>query len=118
MSNRPERSCILTVNGGSSSLKFAVFDWQMTAENLPERLLAGRIERIGLPDARATVVGPDGQERETWPVTAPDLVGAAEVLIGWVEKHVGSRALAAVGHRVVHGGPHYYRPELVTAELV
>ncbi len=48
---RAERSCFLTINGGSSSLKFALF----TAADPPERLLAGRIERIGLPGPRLTV---------------------------------------------------------------
>ena len=55
---------------------------------------------------------------ETWPVSAPDLAAAAEVLIDWLEKHVGTQALAGVGHRVVHGGPHYHRPEPITAELI
>jgi acetate kinase len=117
-SNRPERSCILTVNGGSSSLKFALFDRKSAPNGSPERLLAGRIERIGLPDARASVTGPDGQMRETWPISAPALGAAAEVLIDWIEEHVGCEALGGVGHRVVHGGPIYHRPEPVTVGLI
>jgi acetate kinase len=117
-SDKPDRSCILTVNGGSSSLKFAVFEWKSTANSSPERLLAGRIERIGLPDAKATVSGLDGQKPESWPVSASDLGSAAQVLIDSVEKHVGSAALAGVGHRIVHGGPRYFRPELITAEVI
>ena len=80
--------------------------------------MTARIERIGLADARATVTGLDGLEPETWPVSAPDLGAAAEVFIEWLEKRVGCKALAGVGHRVVHGGPSYYRPEPITAELV
>jgi acetate kinase len=118
VSNRPERSCILTVNGGSSSLKFAVFAEKSPANHLLERLVAGRIERIGLPDARATVSSPDGQLRDTWPVNAPELGAAAEALINWLENHVGYGALNGVGHRVVHGGPRYHRPALITAELI
>jgi acetate kinase len=117
-SNLPERSCILTVNGGSSSLKFALFDRTLTEGNSPVRRLAGRIERIGLPDARATVAGPDGKVWDEWSASVPDLAAAAEVLIDWLEKHVGSVALAGVGHRVVHGGPRYYRPEVITPELI
>ena len=48
----------------------------------------------------------------------PDLGAAAEVLIDWLEKHVGTEALAGVGHRVVHGGPHYHQPTTITAELI
>ena len=81
VSNRLDRSCILTINGGSSSLKFALFDGKSAPANSPERLLTGRIERIGLPDARASVSGPDGSVWETWPVSASDLGAAAEVLI-------------------------------------
>jgi acetate kinase len=116
--NRPPRSCILTVNGGSSSLKFAVFAHQQAQAGSPERLIAGKIERIGLPDARVTVAGPDGKVGQTWPVTAPDLASSAEVLITWLDRHVGCEALAGVGHRVVHGGPRYHRPEPITAEVI
>jgi acetate kinase len=116
--DRPDRSCILTVNGGSSSLKFAIFDESSARANRPDRLVKGRIERIGLADARAIVFGPDGQQRETWPVSAADLGAAAEVFIEWLEKHFGCKALCGVGHRVVHGGPRYHRPEPITAELI
>jgi acetate kinase len=117
--NRPPRSCILTVNGGSSSLKFALFDYQQAhAGSSLERVIAGKIERIGLPDACVTVSEPDGKVRETWTVTAPDLGASAEVLITWLDKHVGREALAGVGHRVVHGGPRFHHPEPITAEVI
>ena len=96
----------------------ALFDAKTTASNRPDRILACRIERIGLPDARATVTSPDGQKRESWPLSAPDLGAAAESFIEWIEKHVGRRTLAGVGHRVVHGGPNYHCPETITAELI
>jgi acetate kinase len=118
LSNRPDPSCVLTVNGGSSSLKFALFEWKPSPESDLERLLAGRVERIGLPDARALVSGPDGKVRETWPVNARDLGAAAQVLIDWLERDDMTARLAGVGHRVVHGGPRYYRPEPITAEVI
>jgi acetate kinase len=116
--DRPDRSCILTINGGSSSLKFALFDASPTDNDRYDRLASGRIERIGLADPQATVIGPDGEKRETWPVTAPDLGAAAQVAIDWLDKRVGTKAIAGVGHRVVHGGPRYFRPEPITAELI
>jgi acetate kinase len=40
------------------------------------------------------------------------------LLIDWLEREVGFTAVAAVGHRVVHGGSRYQEPERVTAELI
>ncbi len=116
--NRPERSCILTVNGGSSSLKFALFGRKPTFAESPERMVTGRIERVGLADAQATVCSPNGTVNETWAVSAADLGAAAESVIDWLERHVGCKSIGGVGHRVVHGGPRYHRPTAITAELI
>ena len=75
VSNRPGRSCILTVNGGSSSLKFALFDEKAAPNWRAQARLGGEITRIGLPDARLTVVGPDGNGSDTKPANIPDLGG-------------------------------------------
>jgi len=48
-SERVDRPCILTINGGSSSLRFALF---ALTDGL-ERLLSGRVERIGMPGTRS-----------------------------------------------------------------
>ena len=52
------------------------------------------------------------------PVTAPDHGAAVGVLMDWLEQHGGTDALAAVGHRVVHGGPKYCEPQRITASVV
>jgi acetate kinase len=116
--HRLPRSCILTVNGGSSSLKFAVFDHGQARAGSPQRVMAGKIERIGLPDARLSVSGPDGKAMEASNVDVADLGASAEVLVVLLDKHIGCEALAGVGHRVVHGGPRYHRPEPITAEVI
>ncbi len=108
-----ERSRILTVNGGSSSLKFALFD----RERPTSRTATGRIERIGSAGARLVAVGEDGERRDE-PVEARDQGAAAEVLIDWLSRGVGLAAVAAVGHRVVHGGGRYSRPEPVTDAML
>ena len=51
-------------------------------------------------------------------MTAPDHTAAVGALMDWIEEHSGPDALAAVGHRVVHGGPKYSRPERITAEML
>ena len=103
---------ILTINGGSSSIKFALFD----SETSPKRILAGGIERIGLPDATWHAKGLDDADTFSRPVTAPNHKAAVAILMDWIEKRRGS--LAAVGHRVVHGGPKYSAPQRITPEMV
>ena len=108
----PDR--ILTINGGSSSLKFALYE--LTDPSL--RLLSGNVDRIGLKDARWAVAYSGGGREEDHPVDAPDQKAAVGLLIDWLEGAVGFAEIAAVGHRVVHGGSRYHQPELVTAELI
>jgi len=104
---------ILTINGGSSSIKFGLFDDGQP----PERLLAGKIDRIGLANAELSVSGSD-KPRESRQVHAPTQTAATTELMNWLEQRAGLNALAAVGHRIVHGGPHYSAPELVRPELL
>jgi acetate kinase len=106
--------CILTINGGSSSIKFALFQGDASLR----RILAGRMERIGLPPSTFEVRGVDKTANFSREMTAPDHTTAAATLMDWVEEEIGPAALMAVGHRVVHGGPRYSEPHLITKELV
>jgi acetate kinase len=105
--------CVLTVNGGSSSIKFALY----RAASPTTRLLSGKIERIGLPRPVLTIH--DGA-RKTDPrvIAAPDHRAAGEFLIGWLERHVGFAKVAGVGHRVVHGGLKLSEAQRITPQLV
>ncbi|MGP1677642.1 MAG: acetate/propionate family kinase [Burkholderiales bacterium] len=105
---------ILTINGGSSSIKFALFE----AADSPRRILAGAIERIGLPDSSMRVKGADQADNFSRPVTAPDHTVAVDALMDWIEARSARDALTAVGHRVVHGGPKYSQPQRITADMV
>lgn len=92
---------ILAVNGGSSSIKFALYDTD-------EKLLSGKIERIGQGNALLTYMDSrrGGRDRKTEQVSveAPDLAAGGLFLLGWLEKRGDVFPLVAVGHRVVHGG--------------
>jgi acetate kinase len=114
LSHRPDRSCILTINGGSSSLKFALYD----RADPPVRLMSGRVERIGQSDARFVTAGADGARTEDRRVDASDPGAAVRLVIDHLEGSVGCAALAVVGHRVVHGGGRYAQPEPITADLI
>src|SRR6516164_6007029 len=110
----PGKSGILTVNGGSSSIKIALFD----AANSMERVLKGRIERIGSPGSKFSIKGitpADSFERD---IKAPDHHAAVEVLMDWVQERFRPGELLAVGHRVVHGGPKYLEAQLLTREMI
>ena len=111
---QPANPRILTINGGSSSIKFAIFD----AGDSLRRSLEGGIERIGLPEATLRVKGSDQADSFSRLVTAPDHTVAVGALMDWIEGRSGRGTLTAVGHRVVHGGPKYYKPERITAEMV
>ncbi len=107
-------SCILTINGGSSSIKFALFD----VEHRLQRILAGSIERIGLPEATFVVKGMNQADTFTRSVTAANHTAAVGLLMDWIEERFRRGELTAVGHRVVHGGPKYSEPQRITTEMV
>ncbi len=105
---------ILTLNAGSSSLKFALF----SAIKNPRRLWSGAIDRIGLPgahfqlsDARKTVVMDE-------PGSLDSHEAALTRLLSTIASLPGTLDLVAVGHRVVHGGPECDCPKRVTPALM
>ena len=111
---KPDSPHILTINGGSSSIKLALFE----AGNSLQRILEGGIERIGTSEAAFCVKASDQADSFSHPLTAPDHAVAVAALMDWVEKRSGRHALTAVGHRVVHGGPKYCKPERITPQMV
>ena len=111
---KPANPCILTINGGSSSIKFAMFE----AGDSFRRILEGGIDRIGLPEATMRVKGVNEADNFSRPVTAPNHTVAVGALMDLIEKRGGRDALTAVGHRVVQGGPKYCEPQLITAEML
>lgn len=97
--NAPAQKTILALNGGSSSIKFALFD----AGNLQNRTLYGKIERIGIAGTALTAVVPGQTKPVNEKLPAGDFAAAIQFLIDWLEKHAPLNNMAAIGHRVVHG---------------
>jgi len=108
------RPLILAINGGSSSIKFSLFK----AGGSLRRILQGAIERIGLQQGTLKVKGVDPADHVSRPVTVPDQTVAVDVLMDWIEQHSRHGALTAVGHRVVHGGPHFSTPQRITVAMI
>jgi acetate kinase len=106
-------SCILTINGGSSSIKFALYH----VEEPLKRGLHGKVDRIGLSGTNLTFNDPNRSQQESCDVAASDHKSAANFLIDWLEKQNGFESVHAVGHRMVHGMKHT-DPEIVTQDLL
>lgn len=107
-------SRILTVNGGSSSIKFALFNMDASLE----RVVRGSIEGVGGPKSNFKVKGSSQSDTVERSVAAPDHQAAVGLLMDWIEKRIDRDALCAVGHRIVHGGPKYWQPQRITPEMI
>jgi len=108
---------ILVVNAGSSSVKFQVFS--IAPDQTLLRRLRGQMDGIGTrPKLR--VVDSAGVElvAQTYPVaTVPDVPAALDASAAWLREQLQVKPVA-VGHRVVHGGPHFDGPVLVNQDVL
>ena len=103
---------ILVVNAGSSSIKFQLFS--VAARDQLQRQLKGQIEGIGVRP-RLIVKETEGQPpiEEEWSASeVATLPQALEKLVAFLRARLGSLP-AAIGHRVVHGGPDYSEPAVI-----
>ena len=108
-----EKPSILTINGGSSSIKFALYE----AVKPLKRGLHGTVDRIGLSGTNLTFHDADGKPSASRKLAAADHKSAANSLIDWLEKQIDFKSVKGVGHRVVHGMKHT-EPEIVTKKLL
>jgi acetate kinase len=101
------------INAGSSSLKFSIYEGQ-------DPLLAGQVDGLGVrPVARATTRDGVALLPPGFGATPPSTPSDALVaILPWLREQLGGRQLAALGHRVVHGGFRHSKPARVTPELL
>jgi acetate kinase len=103
---------ILCLNGGSSSLKFAVYRLSGAAE---EKIFSGAVEAIGESIGKAWLrSGEKSLQEESG--NFPDHTAAVKKMFAALRAQ-GIEQLAAAGHRIVHGGPKFTAPELIDARL-
>jgi acetate kinase len=110
---KPGEPQILTINGGSSSIKFALY----AAVKPLKRGLYGTVDRIGLNGTNLTFHYADGKPEASRKLIAVDHKSAANSMLDWLETEPDFASVKAVGHRVVHGMKHT-EPEIVTPELL
>lgn len=104
---------ILTINGGSSSIKFSAF----ATTDPQQRGLTGKLDRIGQRGAQLAFSDPVSGKKNTVDVEVSDYASAVEFLVDWLESRHVLASVIGIGHRVVHGMQHT-QPELVTPELM
>jgi len=105
---------VLTLNAGSSSLKFALFRFASPVECVA----TGKIDGMGKPGAEIslkTLSSGAVTNVELGSVRLPDCLTA---ILKALHPLAPVDALVAVGHRVVHGGPNYNLPQVVTPEML
>ena len=106
-------SLILTLNAGSSSLKFAAF--RLANGGDPNLLASGQVEGIGATE-KGSVKTASGETAElSFNQSHPRVDHAAAMgsILDWLRKAGYDSSVAAVGHRIVHGGPDYAEPVLI-----
>jgi acetate kinase len=108
---------ILTVNAGSSSVKFQVF--AVDGEGGLLRLIKGQIDGVGSrPRLRASGATGEKLAERAYPIeSVEDVPAALRVAADWLRGECNVTP-HAVGHRVVHGGPDYDRPVLIDHNVV
>jgi len=104
---------VLTINSGSSSIKFALYK---TGDPF-ERLLYGKVDRIGLTGTSLDFNNLTKNKKGNTRIEVSDHKSVANFLIDWMEKQVDFSLLRGVGHRVVFGMKHT-EPELITQKLL
>lgn len=104
---------ILVLNSGSSSIKFAIYN---ESDDTP--ICYGLIDNIASGQTQLTFK--QGQHRETLSLAGKDYQACMQALLDHLQKQTDNllSTIAAVGHRVVHGGEALTKPSLITPETL
>lgn len=108
----PIQDCVLAINGGSSSIRFALY----RIGTVPVPVLAGKVDRIGTP-AMHLVFHDMRQADTSHRVDAAGASSAIGFLMDWLQQQIDFAAVRVIGHRVVHGMQHS-APQAVTPNLL
>ncbi len=105
---------ILTMNSGSSSIKFSLY---RIGKN-ESRVLEGELAGIGLSNGSFQVEDDEGKRLISRELSLRDHEAALKTLFDWLRDHEIGKDLNAVGHRLVHGGKVHMTPQWVSPVLM
>ncbi len=108
-----DNSSILTINGGSSSVRFALYE----VDQSPQVIVHGKLDRIGSKGTSLTINHADNKERESHVIDASDHSAAIAAVLNYLEQQPAFATVKAVGHRIVHGMAHV-SPQPITPALL
>jgi len=110
-------SVVLTLNAGSSSLKFAAFHFDNSSKLDP--LASGEIEGLGTGAAKGRIKTVRGETAEIGLArSGADHDAAMAAILDWLRKSGDDRSVAAIGHRIVHGGLDLIEPTLIDEQVL
>ena len=107
------KKAILTVNGGSSSIKFAVYN---VADRL-ESILSAEVKKIGTANAEYSFANHFAGDKEGKKLGNISYEAVSDFVVEYLERQTFFSAIEVVGHRIVHG-MHHTQPEIVTDSLL
>jgi acetate kinase len=105
--------CVLAINSGSSSIRFAIIE----AADRQSRVLWGKIDRIGFKGTMLTAMEAGRRKQVILRLPRADRQNAVTFLVDWLRRQPAFPWVNAVGHRIVHGMRHSL-PERVTPTLI
>jgi len=106
-------ACILSVNGGSSSIKFSLH-----LDDSLELLMSGALDFTVIKNSRLQIKFKEDNIFKDERTQFDDLTGSIEAIISWLKDNQQHFSVAAIGHRVVQGGPSHREPTLITDDLI
>ena len=110
----PLQRRVLTLNKGSATLKSALYE----GGNHEKLLLSMTVNEDGDSGGHLKIADPSGPTLFDSPVNRGDSNAALEVMFAWMSEHAFLSQLAAVGHRIVQGGPRYKEPQRITPKFL
>ncbi len=110
---KSNKNCVLTINGGSSSIKFALYE----IDGYLKLLFYGKMENISTKNTKLSFINADTHDENSFDIKAANHTNAGNLLIDWLDKQDLFASVKAIGHRIVHGMKHA-EPEIITSELL
>jgi acetate kinase len=109
-----EQRNILTINRGSGTLKAGLYE----LADLPRLVLSIKIDRTATREARITITNSSSNTLLDSSIGGDKSDSDFSAILKWLSEQGYASRLAGIGHRIVHGGPHYTQALKITPEVL